>query len=182
MKKKAEFTPWKTVKSKTIYKGKYLTFKHDDVLLPNSKAGVYDYIEKNDTILIIPKLDDAFYLVQQYRYTVKQSLIEFPQGTCDAGEDLQTAAIRETEEELGLKPQKIELLGRIFLAKGSSSQAINVFLATHFEPGSIKLDSTEQELIGMKVSEEKFREMIRSGQIIDSPTLAAYTLYQAIAT
>jgi len=39
--------------------------------------------------------------------------ISFPGGRLDEGEDTQTAALRETHEELGIKPQDVELLGRL---------------------------------------------------------------------
>lgn len=39
--------------------------------------------------------------------------ISFPGGMADAGEDLPKAALREAEEELGLNPSEVELLGAL---------------------------------------------------------------------
>ena len=39
--------------------------------------------------------------------------ISFPGGLVDAGESLSTAALREAEEELGLAPDDVELLGAL---------------------------------------------------------------------
>lgn len=38
---------------------------------------------------------------------------QLPQGGIDAGEDAAAAALRELEEETGIAPQKVELLGEI---------------------------------------------------------------------
>src|SRR5688572_2852066 len=39
--------------------------------------------------------------------------IAFPGGTVEAGETLDAAAVREAEEEVGIPPQHVELIGRL---------------------------------------------------------------------
>jgi len=55
-------------------------------------------------------------LFTQRTFTVKdhRGQISFPGGVKDAGDaDLQTTALRETWEEIGLKPQAVEMLGAL---------------------------------------------------------------------
>jgi 8-oxo-dGTP pyrophosphatase MutT (NUDIX family) len=168
---------WRTISSTKMYKGKWFNLKHDEVILPNGKKGEYDYINKKDFVLIIPRYNSLFYLVKQFRYPVKKTLIEFPQGTLNDNELPLNAVMRETKEELGLYPKKINLLGRLDLAKGCSNQGMYVYYANKFEKAKQKLDATEEDITIMQKSQEELERMIKNGDITDGPTISAYTLY-----
>lgn len=51
---------------------------------------------------------DKIALVRQYRYPIDDYIYEFPAGLVEEGEDLTKAAIREMQEETGLKLDPIE--------------------------------------------------------------------------
>ena len=51
---------------------------------------------------IIKNVDtDEFILVREFRHGVNEWVYEFPSGTVEEGEDIETAALREVEEETG---------------------------------------------------------------------------------
>ena len=68
-----------------------------------------DYIIMNapDWVIVVPEKEDNFLMVKQWRHGEAGLSVEFPGGVIDAGEDPQTAAVRELEEETGYKAGKL---------------------------------------------------------------------------
>jgi 8-oxo-dGTP pyrophosphatase MutT (NUDIX family) len=127
---------------------------------------------------VIPYENDGFHLVEQFRYPIGRRSWEFPQGTWpsggDPGEELARA---ELSEETGLRAESMEKIGRIALAPGMTSQESDVFVATGLTQGDLALEHTEQGMEQRWFSREEFETMIRSGEILDNTTLAAYSLF-----
>lgn len=170
---------WETIKSLTVFKGRLIRIKHDIVGLPGGGRGIYDYLEKNDSVIIIAKINQTFVLVEQYRYTIRQPLIEFPQGGTRSGESPEIAAKRELAEETGFVAQSMVLLGKIYLQKGITSQGGYVYVASGLSKGKQNLEAEEQELTVKTISQSKLKKMIKERIITDAPTLAAYALYSS---
>src|SRR5438876_12087782 len=101
---------WETLSSEIGFQGKFLKVRVDKVRRPDGSIGTYEVVEKPDFVVIIPKTDDKFYLVEQYRYTVGARSWEFPQGGCEGIPDLETCARKELEEEVGLIATNLILL------------------------------------------------------------------------
>jgi hypothetical protein len=75
---------------------------------------------------------------------VQQTLIECPSGGLD-GQDPETAARRELEEETGWVAERLEPLGSFYASDGISDEEFWVFLATGLrETGRIDREPTEQ--------------------------------------
>ena len=87
-------------------------------------------------------------------------------------------AARELQEETGLVAGRMELVGRLEVAPGMSSQRGHVYLATELTPGPARREHTEQDMRTRWFTVPEFEEMIRSGGIPDSQSLAAYLLLQ----
>ena len=75
------------------------------------KGEFYHYFEEPDNVIIIPKINNQFVLVNQKREPINKNNYEFPMGWIDKGENSFDAANRELIEETGYKslkkPQKI---------------------------------------------------------------------------
>jgi ADP-ribose pyrophosphatase len=168
---------WKTLSSEIAYKGKWLTVRVDRVLRPDGTQGTYELIDKKDFVVIIPRIDDLFYLVEQYRYAVGAKSLEFPQGGCDDEIDLETCAKKELEEETGLRALNLVSLGKLWVAAGNSTQGCEVFLAEDAIHGKQSLEVSESDLEYRKFTEDQIVEMIKDGQIRSSNTIAAFYLY-----
>lgn len=66
-------------------------------------------------ILLIPD-GDSFRILFSHRspdLRVHSGQISFPGGSAEPGETLERAALRESDEEVGLPPDEVELIGRI---------------------------------------------------------------------
>ena len=85
----------KTVQKNYIYRGKILTLRCDDALLPDGKPCKREIIEHSGGACVLYVENDKVLLVRQYRYAYGESLYEIPAGKLDQGEDPMQAAARE---------------------------------------------------------------------------------------
>lgn len=168
---------WKTNSSSTVYETKWLKIVRDEVTAPDGKDTQYDIVERKNVAIIVPKTDSAFYMVRQYRYPINEWSLEFPQGFCEDGENGEQGALRELEEETGLKAGKITLLGKLWVSSGFLRQKLFVFVAEDFTEGEQHLDDTEAGLTMTKVNREDIAKAMSEGTISNAPTAAALGLY-----
>lgn len=168
----------KTIDSRTVYKNRWMSVREDTIERKDGSTGIYGVVDKPDFVIVIALDGDRIYLVEQFRYPVQERFWEFPQGSWerDPQVDPVTVARGELQEETGLHAGTIEYLGYLYSAYGYSSQGMHVFLATDLTEGERYLTPEEQDLIVKSFSLTEFEDMIRSGQIKDAATLAAYTL------
>lgn len=72
--------------------------------------------------------------------------ISFPGGRQMEGEDLLTTALRETEEEIGLEAQRLEVLGKLSpLYIPPSNHFVHPFVGASAEPDPLRLQPSEVE-------------------------------------
>ncbi len=169
---------WKTLSSETGFQGKFLKVRVDRVERPDGSIGTYEMVEKPDFVVVIPKIGDKFYLVNQYRYPVNSRSWEFPQGGCEGISDLESCAKKELEEELGFQAKNLTFLGNLWLAVGNSTQGCGIFLTEAVTQGKQELEESETDLITGLFTEQEIVSMIKSGEIRSSTTVAAFGLYQ----
>lgn len=166
-----------TLKKNIIYKGRVLNFGVDDVLLPNENKATREYVEHPGGAAVLAIHDGFIYLVEQYRYPFKENLLEIPAGKLDKNEDPKCAAIRELNEELGLKAKEIIHLGNIYPSVGYTNEIIYLYYASEFETNKQNLD--EDEFINIKkISINEFDTLIKENKIKDAKTISAYLIYK----
>lgn len=85
-------------------------------------------------VLIVPVLDDHLLLIREYAAGVERYELGFPKGKIDPGENWQQAAIRESQEEIGFKPQYAQKLDSLTLAAGYMTHQTHIVLATGLQP------------------------------------------------
>lgn len=165
---------------KVVYKGKFLKFKRDEVILPNQETAVREYISHPGAVglLVIDKMNNLI-LEEQFRYPLHEVILEIPAGKLEIGEDIIIAAKRELEEETGLIAKKLVKLGEAYPCVGYSNEVIHLFLVLDYEKGCQNLDE-EEFLNVIKVPFNEVKEMIKKGIIKDSKTIQAIYLYEML--
>jgi 8-oxo-dGTP pyrophosphatase MutT (NUDIX family) len=165
--------------SREIYRNPWLIFREDDIRRPDGSPGVYAVVDKPTYALVMPYDGARFRLVEQFRYPLGARRWEFPQGTAPdlADSEPSKLAARELREETGLSATSFEQLGLLDVAPGMSSQRGWVFLATGISEGEAARELEEQDMRSEWFSREAVEEMIRSGVIVDSQSIAAYGLF-----
>src|SRR5687768_15975377 len=70
-----------TVTSRTVFRGRLLHVKSDEVKLPNGKLAVREYIEHPGACMMLAFMDEqTIVLERQFRYAVRRHFIEVPAG------------------------------------------------------------------------------------------------------
>jgi 8-oxo-dGDP phosphatase len=165
--------------SREIYRNPWLIFREDDIRRPDGSPGIYAVVDKPTYALVMPYDGARFRLVEQFRYPLGARRWEFPQGTAPDLADAEPPelAARELREETGLSATSFEELGLLDVAPGMTSQRGWVYLATGISEGEADREHEEQDMRSEWFSREDVEEMIRSGVIVDSQSIAAYGLF-----
>lgn len=167
-----------TLSSRQVYANSWMTVREDAIRRPDGSDGIFGVIDKPTAAVVVPLDGDRLHLVEQFRYPVGARRWEFPMGTAPerAEADPAELAARELAEETGLVAGRMELLGRLDIAPGMSSQREHVFLATELTAGAPDREHQEQDMRTAWFTIAEFEAMVRDGAIVDAQTLAAYLL------
>lgn len=160
-----------TISSKILYQGRLLDVRCDEVLLPNGNTSTREWIKHPGAVCIIPCLtDNKIALIRQYRYPVKKEMIELPAGKLDKNEDPEVCAIRELEEEIGFRANKLTFLTHIHPAIGFADEIMWLYLAENLIKTTTNKDDDEfLELLPTPL--EQAVNMVWDGKITDTKTI-----------
>ena len=165
----------KTIKSNVVYDGKILRLNNDDVLV-NGKQVTREVVHHNGGVCILANVDGKIPMVKQYRYAYRKEMIELPAGKIDKGEKPYDAAIRELEEEVGLKAESLEELGMIYPSCGYTNEIIYLYVAKNVKKVPRHLDEDENIDI-FYYSIDEIKKMIMSNEITDAKTICLVFKY-----
>ncbi|MEY4589563.1 MAG: hypothetical protein RL497_1639 [Pseudomonadota bacterium] len=166
--------PWTCHSRSVVYENPWIHVSHETVTTPAGTPGIYGVVHfKGRAVGVVPVDDEHFtYLVGQTRYTLNAYSWEIPEGGAHAGETLEACALRELEEEVGLRAAHLTPLGTLHLSNSVTDEAAHYFLATGLSPGEQKLDATEDIQV-KRVPLKEAVEMALRGEITDAISVAA---------
>lgn len=173
----------KTISSREVYRNPWTRVREDVIERANGQRGIYGVVDKDPASIIIPlettPEGEFVYLVEQFRYTVGGTYMEFPQGGWEQAEVVPVDLARgELREETGLTAERMTLLSMLQIAYGVMNQKHYVFLAEGLSMGAHDRDPEESDLVVRRVSVEEFEAMVLDGAIVDNCTVAAWGLYR----
>lgn len=166
----------KTVKKNYVYQGKILNLRNDDALLPNGTPCKREIIEHSGGACALCVEEDKVLFVRQYRYAYGESIYEIPAGKLEKGENPKISALRELEEETGVKAERAELLYEIYPTPGYTNEKIYIYRVYDTKRTEKHLDDGEfldVEWLPMA----RVKEMLKKGEIKDGKTVIALQAY-----
>jgi len=163
------------VGSKAVIDVGFLTVETLEMRVPNGRVIERIAVRHPGAVAVLPIDGDDLILIRQFRAPIGQALLEVPAGKLDvAGEPPQDSAMRELEEEIGMRPGHIESVFRFFTTPGFTNEEIELFVATELVPGSHTPHGAEEEAAEIvRVPLEKVGNLLASGQVTDAKTLIA---------
>jgi 8-oxo-dGDP phosphatase len=167
------------VASREVYRSRWMTLREDQIRHPDGSDGSYGVIGRPDYALVIAQDADRFCLVEQFRYPLGLRRWEFPQGTGPDLTDVEPATLAEQElrEETGLRAESMVFLGLLDALPGISSQRGRVFLARGITEGEHEREHEEQDMRSAWFSRGEVEQMIVTGEMTDSQSIAAWALF-----
>ncbi len=166
----------KTVSQHYVYKGPIVNSRIDEAIQPDGVRCQRQVVEHPGGVVILPMLEDGrMILVEQWRYPLGRTLIEFPAGKLDPGEraDPLTAAKREFLEETGYEADCWEPMHYIYTSPGFCDEQLWLYKATGLRQVNANNDlGDEDEFIDLiRLPPEEVFAKVRSGEIVDAKTL-----------
>jgi ADP-ribose pyrophosphatase len=122
--------PPEILSTRDIYKGKIFDvleseIRHDEVEYKREIV-----VHKGSAVIVPLFHDGTIALVRQYRYAAEKFLLEVPAGTLNKDEDPELGAIRELEEEIGVRAAKVEKMAEFYVSPGFLTEKMYLYLAT----------------------------------------------------
>jgi ADP-ribose pyrophosphatase len=164
-----------TLSTRDIYKGKIFDvleseIRHDDVEYKR------EIVVHEGSAVIVPLFhDETIALVRQYRYAAEKFLLEVPAGTLNKDEDPELGAIRELEEEIGVRAAKIEKLAEFYVSPGFLTEKMYLYLATGLTETKQALE-VDEILSIERHSIADALDLVYKGEIEDAKTIIGIML------
>ena len=156
----------------TIYEGSILHVEKWQVTCPNGHSAPREIVVHKGAAAVVPVFEDGTtLLVRQHRVAVDRITLEIPAGKLDSvSENPLDCAVRELEEETGLRAGRMTLLTSLLTTPGFCTEKIAIYLAQDLSQGQTHPDEDEfLSLVRMPLEEAV--AMIMRGEIRDGKTI-----------
>lgn len=156
---------------KTIFDGRIIKLSQETVELPDGRMMTLEIVHHPGGA-VIAAIDEKqqVCLIRQHRHAVGDWVWELPAGLLEAGEQPETSARRELQEETGLSALDWRPLGQILSSPGFCDEKLHLFLATSLSHGEASPD--ENEFIEMHwVPLDQAVDMALQGEIDDAKSV-----------
>lgn len=157
----------------SIFNGAIFNVERWQVTCPNGHSAPREIVLHRGAAAVIPVYEDGTTLmVRQHRVSVDRVTLEIPAGKLDSwDEDPYDCAVRELEEETGLKAERYTLLTSVLTTPGFCTEKIAIYLAEGLTQGETHPD--EDEFLGLvRIPLEDAVSMIMRGEIRDGKTIS----------
>ena len=167
------------VSSERVYEGRVVRLRVDSVRLePEGRLARREVVDHPGAVAVVAVTGGGeVLLVRQYRYAVGRELLEIPAGTLEPGEQPETCARRELEEETGRQAGSLEPLGAVFTSPGFCSERIHLYLARLEDgPGGRAHPDEDERLVVEVLPFEEALRLALEGRLADAKTVAGLAM------
>ena len=164
-----------------IYRGRIFTVQVESITLPNGHALAAEIVRHPGSVVIVPVQENGdVVLVRQYRHALGRHVWELPAGSLKPREDVEQAAARECQEEIGLIPSALQYLGAYYPTPGYCDEKMHFFRATGLRvPGEADAQTNpdeDEDIETRAISRATIRGMMASVDIVDLKTIGGLAL------
>lgn len=178
------------IDGEVVYRGRVFDVELDRVRFPDGSVGELEMIRHPGAAAVLPLYrpgewprgdEAAVGLLRQFRYASGGELWEVPAGKLDREETPEACALRELEEEAGLRARELRRLTTVYTTPGFTDEVIHLFVAVGLEPGETRHETSEFIELH-EVPLEQALEMVSSGEIRDAKTICTLLCAAGLAS
>jgi len=162
---------------RAVYTGKVFTVVERNIQIAPDKTATWEVIKKRgDNSVAIVAVDDEHnvFLVEEYFGAINKRELSLPKGRIDDGEDAETAANRELQEEIGMRGN-LTKLADVSVSPGYLTQITTLFLAQDLQTSQLQGDE-EHHFAIRKMPLAQAIAMCQNGEISEARTITALLL------
>ncbi len=167
---------WKRISEKTVYKGRIHIVEHD-VELPNGQRSKYevDHGASFAACVLIKTKGNEIIFTYQYRFPLDRWIYELPGGGKKGDETPEQAAVRECQEEVGVKPIKLIELATFYPNPARIDWPIHVFYCEDYLADSkIDTDDPSENVERVVMSTKELQGRMDNLEIVDPSLLIGW--------
>lgn len=169
----------KTLSSQTHFQGRIIRLETQQVELADGSRAYRELIRHPGAVCVLLRGPDGqLVLVRQFRKAVEQVLLEVVAGILEPGEDPDACARREVREETGFDVARLQRLGVIHPTPGYVDERITCYYAEAAGPRAASDLDEDERLETVLITDAHFAALVRSGEVTDGKTLAAWALFR----
>lgn len=169
--------PWTVHGERVLYTSPWVTLAVADVQVGEQRVE-HHLVRLPESVGTLVEIDERVLMIQRHRFTTGSYGWELPGGWVDDGEPVRAAAIRETEEETGWRPEVPEALVRLEPIAGISDAVQHVFRTCSARWVAPPVDEYESDRVGW-IPLRDLPGLLHRGAIRSGVTVAAIGLLLA---
>ena len=164
----------KIVAQKEVWTADSWQLREMQIETPNGQVVTKGMVNHPGAVVLVPirrhETGVEVLMLQQYRVTLGQTILELPAGTREWGEDFLLCAQRELREETGFRADSFTPLGQVWPAPGLSNELLALYLAEGLHPDPLDGDVDELiEVVAMPLPE--LVAMAQDGRLQDAKSV-----------
>ena len=163
-----------------IFEGRVIRIERERISLPNGHSATIEAVRhRGSVVMLATPAPDQVILIRQFRPVIQRWIWELPAGSLEPGEVPEAAAVRECEEEIGLTPRRVTLMGSWYPTPGFCDEIMHFYRCENLAPprGHVARDEEEQ-IEPATVTLATAREMIADGGVMDMKTVVGVSLLE----
>ena len=172
-------TQFRKLAEEHVYDGSLISVSRGTFEGPDGSTFKRDLVHHPGAVSIVPVDDDhSVILVRQYRAAIGADLLEIPAGKRDVeGEPPEETALRELQEEVGMRAGRVQKLGEFYNSPGFSDEYSYVFLGLDLTPTEASAHSPEEAAMEIeRIPLDEVPMLIRTGRMVDAKSIIGLCL------
>jgi nudix-type nucleoside diphosphatase (YffH/AdpP family) len=129
---------------RVVFAGRVLSVRVDPIWAKSGPT-TREVVQRPPAVVIVAEDPlQRLVVIRQFRWAVRDWLVELPEGLIDPGEEPLNAAQRELAEETGFTAKTWVPLFRVYPSPGFSDEIIHFFFANNLRAGRAHGDADEE--------------------------------------